>query len=123
MPLLDVSDILLDPDFVDLTLVCVRQTQSVDANGRASNAQTTIPFSGVVTMDRGSIMNRVAEGAYISGSILIYSQFNLQMAGSAVDSDLVNWHGEQYTVMNVGDYSAYGVGFTWAVGQPIKPAG
>ena len=29
MPFLDVTDVLLDPDFVDLTLVCHRQVQTV----------------------------------------------------------------------------------------------
>ncbi|MBK0432774.1 head-tail adaptor, partial [Klebsiella pneumoniae] len=28
MPFLDVTDVLLDPDFVDLTLVCHRQVQT-----------------------------------------------------------------------------------------------
>ena len=30
MPLLDVSDVLLDPDFMDTSLVCHRQVQTVD---------------------------------------------------------------------------------------------
>ncbi|MDZ3007019.1 head-tail adaptor, partial [Klebsiella pneumoniae] len=29
MPFLDVTDVLLDPDFVDLSLVCYRQVQTV----------------------------------------------------------------------------------------------
>ncbi|HHS9553861.1 TPA: head-tail adaptor, partial [Raoultella planticola] len=32
MPLLDVTEVLLDPDFVDLALVCHRQVQTVDAD-------------------------------------------------------------------------------------------
>lgn len=123
MPLLDVSDVLTDPDFADLTPVCVRQVQTDAGGGRVTNVQTSIPFSGVFTMDRGSILNRVAEGSYVSGSILIYTGFQLRMSGPNVDADLVNWHGEQYTIVNRGDYTAYGAGFVWAVGEPMKLSG
>ncbi|MCJ4730231.1 head-tail adaptor, partial [Klebsiella pneumoniae] len=52
MPLLDVTEVLLDPDFVDLTLVCHRQVQTVDEDNFPTNTVQAIPFSGVVTVDR-----------------------------------------------------------------------
>lgn len=123
MPLLDVTDILSDPDFVDLTPVCIRQDQVAAPGGRVTNVQTSTPFTGVFTMDRGSILNRMAEGSYVSGSILVYTPFQLRMSGASVDADLIDWHGERYTVVNRGDYTAYGSGFVWAVGEPVKLSG
>ena len=52
MPFLDVTDVLLDPDFMDTTLVCHRQIQTTDSDNFATNTVQDIPFSGVVTVDR-----------------------------------------------------------------------
>ncbi len=120
MPLLDVSDLLTDPDFVDLTLVCTRQAQTIGTDGRATNTGAAIPFGGVVTMDRGSILNRVAEGSYVTGSILIYTKLSLRMSATGNDADLIAWHGDTFVVVSVGDYSAWGAGFVWAVCEPLK---
>jgi len=111
MPLLDVSEILLDPDFVD-SLVCMRNTQTVDDNGIATDTPTTTPFYGVVTNNTGDLLMRLAEGSRITGSITVHSQFNLIAGNDGIDADIVTWNGRQYTVTNVGDWSRFGIGFT-----------
>ena len=62
MPLLDVTEVLLDPDFVDLTLVCHRQVQTVDEDNFPINTPQDIPFSGVVTVDRSLEAKRMTAG-------------------------------------------------------------
>lgn len=123
MPLLDMTDVLLDPDFLDTSLVRVTQTQVDAGHGRVTNAQVTTPFAGVVSMDAGAIMRRVPEGEYVTGSIMIYTLTRLGIKGDDKDADLVDWHGTRYRVQNVGDYSGYGAGFVWAICNPLKPAG
>lgn len=123
MALLDVSDVLTDPDFTDATLVCARNTQTVGSNGRATDASQSIKFAGVVTMDKGAILNRVAEGSYVDGSILIHTKFLLRMNGANVDADVVTRKGKPFTVTAIGDYSDYGRGFVWAVCEPVRLAG
>ena len=44
MPTLDVTDVLLSPEFLDTTLTVKRNTQTVDADGFPSNAPTMTPF-------------------------------------------------------------------------------
>lgn len=111
MPLLDVSEILLDPDFVD-SLVCARNTQTVDDSGIATDTPNCIPFYGVVTNNTGDLLMRLAEGSRITGSITVHSQFNLIAGADGIDADIVTWNGRQYTVTNVGDWSRFGIGFT-----------
>jgi hypothetical protein len=77
MPFLDVTDVLLDPDFVDLSLVCYRQVQTVDEDNFPTNTAQAIPFSGVVTVDRSLEAKRMAAGQNINGAILIVTQFRL----------------------------------------------
>lgn len=123
MPLLDVSEILSDPDFVDTQLACIRNTQTVNSNGIAVNAQVTTAFSGVVTQDTGDMLTRLAEGSYVKGSILVHTRFVLTNGNAGIDADIVIWRGRSFTVVDADDYSTYGAGFVCAHCEPIPLSG
>lgn len=120
MPFLDVTEVLLDPDFCDYTLVCTRKAQSVDADGFATNTDQNFPFNGVVTVDRSLEAKRMAAGQNISGAILVVTQFRLTQGQSssasapALDADVVSYNGRQYRVTFVDPYTSYGAGFVQA---------
>jgi hypothetical protein len=122
MPLLDVSEILFDPDFAD-SLVCARNTQTVDDGGLATDTQTQTPFVGVVTNDQGDILRRFPEGSYVTGSIMVHSRFPLTAGKDGIDADQVMWKGDWYTVFNISDWTTYGAGFTAALCTPVKLSG
>ena len=114
MPLLDVTEVLLDPDFVDTTLVCHRQIQSRDDDNFTTNTQQDIPFSGVVTVDRSLEARRMSAGQNINGAILIVTQFRLTQGQPGLDADVVTYRGREYRVTFVDPYTAYGAGFVQA---------
>lgn len=115
MPLLDVSDVLFDPDFAD-TATITRTVVTVDpATGRTIEATTTTPISVVVTSDKGRNLQRNPEAAISEGSIIIHSTFTLTEGGNGVDADIIDWNGRKWTVVTVDDYSRYGAGFTCAM--------
>lgn len=114
MPLLDVSDLLSDPDFVTLGMICNRSAQTVGANGMAVNTPSKIQFSGVVTSDKGDVLERLAAGERIVGNIMITTTFRLRDGKSGYTADIVTVCGINYTVASVNDYSRYGRGFVEA---------
>ena len=114
MALLDVSEILLDPDFMDIGLTCTRSVQTVGDNGRPSVTETVTPFAGVVTSDKGDILERLAGAERKKGSILIHTIFQLTAGSGDTAADIVTWRGKQYTVSNVNDYAHFGRGFVCA---------
>jgi galactose-6-phosphate isomerase len=114
MPQLDCTDIVLDPEFVTLGLICKRNAVAVGLDGLGVDTQTTTPFVGVVTNDRGDVLRRLAEGERIEGSIVIHSQFPLRAGSAGYSADIVTWQGNDYTVTALADYSSYGRGFTVA---------
>lgn len=124
MAQLDVTDVLLDPDFMDTGLVCKRFVQNVNDRGRAENTQTSMTFAAVVTSDKGDILERIAGGERKKGSITIHTMFRLT-AGDGEDSiaDVVTWQGRDYTVANVNDYSHFGRGFVSASCDLVPLAG
>ena len=120
MPFLDVTEVLLDPDFMDTTLVCHRQIQTTDSDNFATNTVQDIPFSGVVTVDRALEAKRMAAGQNINGAILIVTQFRLTQGQAAngtdpeLDADVVTYNGRNYRVTFVDPYISYGAGFVQA---------
>lgn len=120
MPLLDVTEVLLDPDFADDSLVCRRQIQTTDDDNFPMNTPQEIPFSGVVTVDRSLEAKRMAAGQNITGAILIVTQFRLTQGsksmndGPNLDADLVVYDGGLYRVTFVDPYTRYGAGFVQA---------
>lgn len=123
MALLDVTDILLDPDFMDTGLVCERLTQVVDEFGMASNVTRLFKFSGVVTNDSGDILERLSAGERIKGTITIHSKFRLSDGSEGKTADIVQWAGLRYTVQNVYNWSHFGQGFVAASCDLIKFSG
>jgi hypothetical protein len=123
MALLDVSDILTDPDFMDTGLICERNVQTVGTDGMAVNATTTTTFSGVVTSDNGDLLERTADGARIKGNMTIHTRFPLDDGSSANAADVVQWKGRRYTVTVVNDWSHFGRGFICANCDLIPLAG
>jgi hypothetical protein len=114
MPLLDVTEILMDPDFCQ-PLVCTRLKQTVGEDGLAVNTPIRIPFTGVVTQVSGAQLERNAVGELITGTILVCTKFRLTDGKIGLTADIVTIGPRRYTVINVYNYSQYGQGFVEAV--------
>jgi len=111
MALLDVSDILTDPDFMDTGLVCERRAQTVGTDGIAVDTVTQTSFGGVVTSKDGDKLERNADGERVKGTITIHTRFPLDDGSAMNAADTVVWRGRRYTVSLVSDYSHFGRGF------------
>jgi hypothetical protein len=128
MPLLDMSDVLYDPDFLDINLSCARNLQVVGSNGVATDNITTLPFAATVTSFGGDELKRSADGEYITQTITLVTAFKLTDGKAFIDgrvytADIITYRGSQYTVMHVDDYSAYGHGFIQATAELLPLAG
>lgn len=123
MPFLDVSSVLTDPLFADLSLRCIRSAQTVGDDGIAVETTQTIPFAGVVTAVSGTVLEREAEGSRVSGSISIVTKFRLEDGKNTLAADVVSWCGKRYTVSDVQDYARYGAGFVQATCELLPIAG
>lgn len=120
MALLDVSEVLIDPDFMD-TMTCTRYAQTVASTGMAANTATTSTFYGVVTSESGDILDRTETGERVRGNIIIHTVFRLRDgSGTSQTADMITWRGSTYTVSKVNDYSHFGRGFVSAVCD-LKP--
>lgn len=114
MPFLDVTDVLSDPDFCDFSLIVTRNSQSVDADGFATNTPVKKQFAGVVTVDKSLESRKMAAGQLISGAILVVTTERLIAGQTGNDADIVTYQNRDYRVTFVDPYTAYGAGFVQA---------
>lgn len=123
MALLDISEVLTDPDFMDNGLVCERSKEIVNDDGMVELTTETFTFSAVVTTNEGTRLEREMDLERISGSITVHSIFKLIDGSGDLTADIITWKGKRYTVTKIDDYGHFGRGFTKAICNIIPVSG
>lgn len=114
MPLLNVSPLLLDPDFAD-TFDVKRRTETIGSNGRSTvSEQTFSGIIGVVTANSPSDLDRQEGYQSMTRSISVVSKFRLRGETTNQQPDIVLWRGSNYVVKHVDLYPQFGEGFVQA---------
>jgi galactose-6-phosphate isomerase len=113
MPDIDVTDLLVDPDFCEQITVR-RLTQSISVNGRVVNGETDITIIAVVEAGSVRPMERTPATEISKDTITVHSQTILHGPTNGNQPDIVVWRGSNYVVSKVYDWSHFGKGFTAA---------
>lgn len=109
MALLDMSDILDDPDITEpFGLTRIRRVQDVGTNGIATDSEVADLFTGVVTAGKGDTLQRTPDGSRAAGNMTITTSFELIPNEGGQDADLVEWNGRRYVVQSIADYRNFG---------------
>lgn len=114
MPDLDVSDLLLDPDFAGF--LTIQRRAEVLVKGRPSGTPGTISPQpvGVIIPQNDSPMVRGPDQQNLPRLIQVHTPFRLRGASTGYEPDLVIYLGAPYVVNKVQDFSPYGAGFIQA---------
>jgi hypothetical protein len=128
MPLLDVSDIILDPDFCEF-LTVYRREEVVDTKGRATVTPVLITPApiGVVEPQDDLPLQRGPDQQNLPQLLEVHSQFRLRSAsndpstGKNYQPDVIVWNGDQFLVNRVMNWSKFGKGFIRAQCSSVDP--
>ena len=108
--MIDVSEIVVDPDFVQPFTYIRRAITWV--NGRKSITETEYQAEGTIIPEDSKTMDNRPQGVLISGSIRVWTHANLYVTSeeSSSDylSDLVLYKGQRYVVNNDRNLTEYG---------------
>ena len=119
MPYLDVSSILLDPDFADRFTV-IRRIETVGQTGRSSTSNQTFPnIVGVITAADPTDLERREDFQSTPRLISIVTKFKLQGEVKGRQPDLVSWIGDNFLVKKIDIYTRFGTGFIQAICESI----
>jgi hypothetical protein len=111
--MIDVSELMDDPDFVSPDPVTViRRASSVDAHGMHVLTPTTIPITAIVQNGSGDILENNPQAAVYSEYIRVWSRFEFQAQSEDGDADLVTFRGKRYRVMPRDFWANWGEGYT-----------
>lgn len=114
MPDLDVSDLLLDPDFCEPLSIYRRPVTMVKGRQQIAS-QLVQPFPvGVVFSISGELM-RATDQQNLPTTIVVHTPFRLRGPAKGFQADIVNWNGDNFVVRAVDNYSHYGAGFVAAI--------
>lgn len=126
--MLDVSDVLASPEFLD-TLSFVATVRGIwEADGKGHDTVSpSQAFSAVVAPVALKLIQQ-SDGALKDGAIEIFTQTRLS-GGVKIDDanerlpDIVTWHGRQYVVASVEDWTSWGLGYQRVLSnlQQINP--
>jgi galactose-6-phosphate isomerase len=123
VPLLDVTDILGDPDLADTFWVRSR-AEFIGDNGRrvviagddadSPSGPSDTMAMGVVAAGPDNSLERERDQQHSLKALTIITTHRLQGPSEGRDADLVYWGQEWFVVTKVEDYSRWGAGFIQA---------
>jgi len=115
MALIDVSELLTDPDFTN-TVTLIRRASTVNTHGENVMTETQSTITAVVQGANTESLERVPEGARLSDLIDVYYKGQLTAESPSGYADIIVWGGKRYQVFEVvEDFMNFGAGFTKAV--------
>lgn len=115
MALIDVSELLTDPDFTN-TVTLIRRASTVNTYGENVMTETQSTITAVVQGANTESLERVPEGARLSDLIDVYYKGQLTAESPGGYADIIVWQGKRYQVFEVvEDFMNFGAGFTKAV--------
>jgi hypothetical protein len=116
MPLLDVTDVLYDPDFCE-SMVVFRRPVTIGNNGRETISTYQIlpkPTGVIVPSFQEQISNqteRLPDMSYTPRAIRVYSTFILQGIVPGFLGDVILYQGDNFVVNKIISFTHWGEGF------------
>jgi hypothetical protein len=118
MPHLDVSVVLLNPQFAERFTV-LRRTETVSAFGKSTITPQELSAIGVITAGPDDSLTREADYQAMAKSIIVVTRFPLRGPSPGFQPDMILWHGDRFVVNLLDDYAGYGPGFVQAQADSI----
>lgn len=113
MPLLDVTDVLFDPDFMD-TMTVTRSARSMSRGRTVLTPQIFDDVPCAITAATGDDLLNLPEGVRVEGTITVHTTFRLFSETEETKADVITFNGRDYVVTTLNDWSRYGSGFVQA---------
>lgn len=108
--LIDVSDLLLDPDFVQ-SMVLIKRTTSVNSFGENVLVEAPEPVVGSAQPLSGKDLERLPEALRQRNVRSFWIKAEVVTDGSGVYLDLVEFQGKRYQVLSSKPWLNWGAGW------------
>lgn len=110
MALIDVSDLLNDPDFVNFFTI-VRRTATVNDSGENILTESRLGAIGSIQAGNGDTLKRLPEAARKENAITVYTKTELRADNCGGYSDILIWKNQRFQVLTISPWGNYGAGW------------
>lgn len=116
MPSIDLSDVILDPDFADLVTVR-REAETINGYGESTTTPTVFNNVPMVIVNQSPAeIVRKEDGTTTPRKASIVTTFRLVAQAPGYQGDQIDVDGSTLTVTEVLPFSRFGAGFCEAIG-------
>lgn len=122
MALVDVSELLLDPDFVN-TVSLIHRAATVSSQGKTQIVETTIETIGSVQPAPTKEIQRLPDALRMSDVRKFWIKAEILADGESQYPDIIVFQGKRFQIVNVETWLNFGLG--WNAGLCVweKPSG
>lgn len=111
--MIDVSEVVLDPNLAAQTFTIKRTTGKWVKGVWTTLVETTLTGYGSITVATPNDLKMIPEGDVVNGAEVFHSQDPIYTTradetGAGAFSDKLIWRGELYRVLQVGPYEDFG---------------
>lgn len=110
MALIDVSDLLVDPDFMG-PISLVHRVPTMNSMGENTLATTTVNTIGCVQPASGSVLQRLPDALRVQNVNSFWIKGEIIADGTNEYPDQIIFQGNTYEVQHVFDWTNWGRGF------------
>lgn len=114
MALIDVSDIVADPDFQD-AVTLIRRVSSVNAYGENEITESSSSVSMVIQPASPDDLQRLPDSVRRRDAVTVWYRGELSVDANGVYPDVIVWVGKRYQVRDTEPFGNWGVGYVKAV--------
>lgn len=116
MALLDVSEVLESPEFIDAFEI-VRRAKTVNDFGELELVESKVVAYGSMQSATAQDFEQGTDYSKINGAVKVFSKSQLKAESDADYADVIVWRGVRYFVKSVENWANFGAGFYVAVCQ------
>lgn len=121
MALVDVTELLSDPDFIDPMQVITR-VPSIDSLGQQSLAETVLSTVGSIQPASGNELSRIPEALRVANMSSFWFKGEIIATAPGKYPSILVFKGMRFEVKNVFDWTNWGQGWTEGLCVGEKPA-
>lgn len=121
MALLDVSDLLLDPDFINAVQV-IRRTTTVDDFGKNVLMESTIETWASVQPASTKAIQRLPEALRSADIRSFYLKLEIVQDSDSAYPDIMVFNGKRFQIISAAPWLNYGAGWNEGICVAEKPS-
>lgn len=119
--LIDVSDLMIDPDFVDVMAI-IHRAPTINALGENTLVETTVNTIGSVQPTTGKTLMRLPDSLRIQSVYTFWVKGQILSDGTKSYPDIISFKGQRYQVQTISDWTNWPNDHGWTEGVAVRQA-